>query len=191
MNTTDRRESQASEKSRGQLAKGAYCELIQYELQKLTEDQLFKTLVLIKNTTDENSAKLEVRKPTKNYSLFPIDRSTNGEIVEHTIRDESASIKAELISYDFTYGYGVFDMPGYSSLYSIKDISLYICFCIPNVLDAMIEVGSGHTNNKDFYYIISYRLVGENKITSNTFRDRMVLSWALKNLNKQYNNKDE
>ena len=175
-----------SEKIRLLRAKEAYHELIQQELQKLTEEQLFKILVLIKNTVDANETPIHIQH--KNKSLFPIELSTKGEIVSSELLAEAEWVKKELVSWGLTGGYGIFSMQGYWSGSSARHISMYVCFCVSHVVDGMIEVRRTYDDGKagGYTYILTIACVGSDHRKKNSFYDRRSLNTALNNMIETY-----
>ena len=178
---------QEKEEHRSLQVKVHYCELIQHEIQKLNEDQLFKILVLIKNTIDANETPIHIQH--KNKSLFPIELSTKGEIVSSELLAEAEWVKKELVSWGLTGGYGIFSMQGYWSGSSARHISMYVCFCVSHVVDGMIEVRRTYDDEKagGYTYILTIACVGSDHRKKNSFYDRLSLNTALNDMIEIYN----
>jgi hypothetical protein len=161
------------------MMKSNYIAIITAELQKLTEDQLYKVLVLVKNATDEQKIPTPRRFPN-NKALF------SGKNAGVFLGDEEAHevgvIKKMVADLGMTGGYGIICVTD-SSTDGRNDASGFIGFCIPDKMDAMIEV---YKENHHFVYKLSVRPVGQEECNRVKFFGRTELSSALTNLTKTY-----
>lgn len=105
--------------------KSHYIAIIGAELPKLTEDQLYKVLVLVKNTTDEQ--RTPARLFPKNKALY----SGRGEGIllgDHETHEVEV-VKKMVAELGMTGGYGIFRVDG-SATDERHDAAGFICFCI-------------------------------------------------------------
>lgn len=174
-----------TEENRSQQVKCHYASLIQHELQKLTEDQLFKVLVLVKNTTDEMTEPKPVRspKPSRNRALFDPTIKTEEP---YTKSESSVVLKKLLMEKNLNGGYGIISMFGKASDTKYFTVSEYICFCLLDKVDMMVEVATSYTSGQNIF-ILSVVAVGEQEgINMATFYNLDMLTEALNNIVKQY-----
>ena len=178
---------QEIEEERSRQVKCHYASLINYELHRLTEEQLFKTFVLIKNTTDELTKPKPVRapKPSRNRVLFDPAVKMNVDDAGHATKEASTALKNLLVEKNLNEGYGIISMFGQSSGLSYVSISEYICFCIPDKVDLMVEVSPSSHSGRTLYRL-SIAVVGEEGRNLVTFYNLDMLAEALNNIVKQY-----
>jgi hypothetical protein len=154
--------------------KSNYIQIIESELPKLTEDQLYKILVLIKNTIGD------VKRPSWiNRPLYPeggikvIDNNsfsiwTPESIIEtekHIVQ-EGAEIREKLFVLQFYDCYGIFGTLGKSTVKeTVGDISNFIMFAKENEFDGCIEIYKTVVNPTETCtrYAISIRTVSNDK----------------------------
>lgn len=158
-----------------------YCSLIQYELQKLTEEQLYEVFVLVKNTTS-NGVKL-VPAPT-NQTLFNPTIKVGAPPELSPTHESSKILKKWLLDKNLTGGYGIVSTFGRAS--AGISISEYICFCVPFYVDFMVENVSPQHPNVDVF-ILTTRRVGVEVKSSKAFFNIYTLSLEIDNIVKQYN----
>lgn len=158
-----------------------YYSLIQYELQKLTEEQLYKVFVLVKNTTSD--VVKSVPAPTNQILLDPTIKA-NVPPEWSSTHESSKILKKWLLDKNLTGGYGIFSMFGRSS--AGISISEYICFCVPFYVDFMVENVSPQHPAVDVF-ILTTRHVGVGVKSSKAFFNIYTLSLEIDNIVKQYN----
>jgi len=178
---------QQEEEERSKQVKCHYASLIQYELQKLTEDQLFKVLVLVKNTVDEIDKQKSVRskRPSRNRALFDPTKKLNVDDAGINTRFVGNQIKKILVEKNLNGGYGIISMFGQTSNIEHVAISEYICFCIPDKADLMIEVRPSENQGKN-HIVLSVAEVSQVERNVTTFYSLETLTQAIDNIVKKY-----
>jgi hypothetical protein len=165
-----------------------YIDLIQSELPKLSDDQLWKVLVLVKNTTSED---VKVEKPKavprkapihKNEPLFtgvgvPMEDTLIGQRV-----GREGSVRSEIANAGFTGGYGIFEVAGRAS--SGTGTSVYICFCEPGKFDGMVEIAANSRDYNIANMTIKSDIEGVKAYSLTTMAE---LKEKLKRLKREYN----
>jgi hypothetical protein len=163
----------------------SYIQLITAELPLLNEDQLFKVLVLVKNTVDEN--KTDRPLVSKNRSLFDPEMLTILPILNED-QDIANMVKAKLLELGFDGGYGIIQSGGKQT--NKRGNAIYICFCVPNKIDAMIEIC--RMSEGGYSYTLSVKEIGlDNSSVAHFYsmnNSVNSLTSALKGLAKTYNN---
>jgi hypothetical protein len=167
--------------------KSNYIAIITAELQKLSEDQLYKVLVLVKNTTDEQKVPEPKRFPNNKALFTDVGLAVELNYLE---KSESVAIRKMIADAGLTGGYGIISMAAPSTV--TKDLASFICFCIPDKIDMMIEVcqvrqdslRTGH-----FIYVLTVKDVSNDKVEERNvirFHNRKDLTTALENVVKTY-----
>lgn len=185
---------QQKEDERSRQVKCHYASLIQYELQKLNEDQLFKVLVLVKNTVDSLKSQPEVstqRKPSKNRSLLNPDLiiPDKDNRITKDLTDEREEVTANIYKLGFMFGYGIHGAYG-QSVGNRTKVSAYILFCIPNQADFSVEIQqrTDLEGKGKFYYQFTIRDLTEEKefVSSEVYFSQGTLSAALGKAKNKY-----
>ena len=171
---------QEIEDERSRQVKCHYASLISHELNRLSEEQLFKVLVLVKNTTDE--AQRRAPKPSRNRSLFDGARISNSQDVSERVKESANFVKRILTEKGLTNGYGIISMFGKSTRPFNSSSSVFVCFCVPDEIDMMVEVSPTSGDN---IFILSVAPVGLTP-DQTTFYNLQTLEIALDNIVKKY-----
>jgi len=164
--------------------KSNYINIITADLGKLTEDQLYKVLVLVKNTVEDSKNTVEpvMAKPTLNRALF-CGEPTDDTFLNFSVKLARKEILAKLFNLGFTGGYGILSFSAACSDKSSPEVSSYICFCEPNIFDCMIETFEV-TDSSTIRHKLTIKRVGSVEINVNIFNIKDVLFTALENLKK-------
>lgn len=165
-----------------------YIEIISSELPKLSEDQLFKVLVLVKETT--LAARPEPTRAPRPIPLKNVPLVDDGRLIKTINLGDRAEAEAKIVqgivkNLGLTGGYGIFTSTEKSS----KDVtaaSKFVYFCVPDRMDASIEIFT--RIDGEFGYILTTREVGatDNEKNSTTLFTKEVLTAALNKIVKQY-----
>lgn len=159
-----------------------YINIIISELDKLTEEQLYKVLVLVKNTAESEANKIcsytDPVKPSKNKML------TGGGFIitgaENPYKKESKAIKDILLNLNFTGGYGIMEMVESSDINKESNqLSTSIYFCVPDVMDCKIEISSTIHSP---YYVLMIQMCKTQKKNAITAYNLVTLEQALENI---------
>jgi hypothetical protein len=179
--------TQQIEEERSRQVKCHYVSLINYELHRLTEEQLFKVFVLVKNTADELAKPKPVRapKPSRNRALFDPKVKLNIGTAEVPPNEDSDALRKILVEKNLNEGYGIISMLGQATGLNYVVISEYICFCIPDKVDLMVEVSLSSQSGRNIFRL-SIAVVGEEGRNVATFYNLEMLTEALNNIVKQY-----
>jgi hypothetical protein len=172
---------QEKEEYRSLQVKVHYCELIQYEIQKLNNEQLYKMLVLIKNTIDQNAEQKHIPKNEALFDTRLLDKTAE-LLPSRSVREASDEVRLMVATMGLTKGYGLFMMTGFST--EGDGVSNYICFCIPDRVDCMVEVYHGDKNNAG--YVLSHREVGMTIAKAQIFYGTDTLTEAVETIKKTY-----
>lgn len=162
--------------------KQEYIRIITSELEKLNEDQLYKVLVLVKNTTSANANVSKEQHPSPNRSLIKVKAITDRLLLPASIK-ATDNVKKTLKKLGLTGGYGIFSVVGNDSDMTGR-ISSYVCFCIPDKVDGMIEIREISRNT--ITYIVSVRPVGSELISQVNVSDTEQVVRALESVVKKY-----
>ena len=161
--------------------KQEYIRIITAELGKLDEDQLYKVLVLTKNTSESNARK----GPSKNRSLLNNIAVVSDKLLLPASIAATDNLKKILQQLGLTQGYGIISVVGKNSDNSGR-LSSYVCFCIPDKADGLVEIKE--VSRGEITYHLSYKDVGATAVSSMNLHGSEQLVQALESVVKKYKN---
>jgi hypothetical protein len=178
--------------------KSNYIEIINTELPKLTEDQLYKLLVLIKNTTTQLPYENRVLFSKDNVLFKPNEPleadAWSPEIVERTKKNleaESILLRTKLVDMSFNDCYGVFNVVGRPTFkHAVSGLSVYVMFCKLNEFDGAVEMFELETERETLIgYQLSIHVIGHEPfdVSVKIFYNRDDLYNALDVIAKEMN----
>ena len=155
----------------------AYFQIINHELIHLTQEQLYKVLVLVKNTIEQaecdkklveafspGEKREDVVEPPKFYKnkcLFPEDPSViaTSNNVSLEMEETAGAIQQLIYTRGLIGGHGILSMNGYRLG---EPAGKFICFCIEDSVDMMVEIREG-MNRAYFTYYLTIRRIHDGK----------------------------
>ena len=149
-------------------------------MNKLDEDQLYKILVLIKNTIDEKKEGELIPRFPKNKALY--SGNNRSGVLGDREESEAETVRRILGSCGLVGGYGIFRVVG-ESTNSSSDLSSFVCFCVPNKIDAMVEIS---LEKDHFVYTLTVKDIDKTKANVTRIHNRAVLITALENIKDKY-----